>query len=409
MIGCRSVALLVSLALCGLGQAAAQADTLTPIQGSASIGRLQSIGADGAIALRGADGKTTALALGSLRSVQFGRRNPSPVPRQSMLLLRSGVKMPVTVRKSSCRKFTITSPLLEGEASFSLTRVQAIRFAKLPVADEGGFGRYLGAPKEDKDLLYFKSGERIVQQSVTIEGFEDGNLVYQARGKTRSRQLSSLYGLIMAKNSGFRADPLPRPRVVVVTQDGTRLAGRLDGLDDKICKLFTEEKVALQLNRSRITGLLVESDRLIFLADLQPTKVEQTAAFRSKKAWMTNRSPLGEGIHIGGSKARTADNGLVLIPRTQLTYDIGGTFDFFEATLCIDARSTGPAHAVFRVKNGKQVLYESKPVTRQSEPLTIRVPVTKVTQLTIEADFGKNFDFGDHCVFAEARVIKQGS
>ena len=64
---------------------------------------------------------------------------------------------------------------------------------------------------------------------------------------------------------------------------------------------------------------------------------------------------------------------------------------------------------MFRVKNGDKVLYESKAVTRQSEPLTIKVPITKVLQLTLEADFGKNFDFGDHCVFAEARVIKQGS
>ena len=33
----------------------------------------------------------------------------------------------------------------------------------------------------------------------------------------------------------------------------------------------------------------------------------------------------------------------------------------------------------------------------------------KVERLTIEVDFGKNYDFGDHCVFAEARLIKQGS
>jgi hypothetical protein len=60
------------------------------------------------------------------------------------------------------------------------------------------------------------------------------------------------------------------------------------------------------------------------------------------------------------------------------------------------------------VRDGEKVLFESKPITRQSEPLSIKIAVDKVDRLTIEADFGKNFDFGDHCVFAEARVIKQG-
>ena len=400
-----------SLSLACLGKVGAQGDTDTVhrIEGVSMTGRVQSIDAKGAMAFVESDGKAATLSLNSVRSVQLRKINFAPIPRQGMVLFRSGVELPATIRKCSGRRLGISSPLIEGEATFSLARVQAIRFAKLPAAQEGGFKKYLKEPKEEMDLLYFKSGERVVQQSVTVEGFEDGSLVYEARGKSRSRKIERIYGLIMAKNSGFRADPLPRPRVVIQMQGGSTLRGRLDGLDKTSCKLFTEEQVNLSLNRSRMTGLLVESDRLVFLADLKPAKVEQTSALRSKKPWMINKSPMGMGIHIGGANPRKADNGLVLIPRTGLTYEIGGRFDFFEATICIDARSTGPAHAVFRIKNGSKVLYESEPMTRQSEPLVIKVPIAKVIHLTIEADFGKNFDFGDHCVFAEARVIRQGS
>ena len=400
-----------SLSLACLGNASAQGDTDTihRIEGASMAGRVQSIDAKGAIAFVGSDGKPAALNLNSVRSVQFGKINFAPIPRQGMVLFRSGVELPATIRKCNGRSLGISSPLIEGEATFSLARVQAIRFAKLPADQEGGFQKYLREPKEEMDLLYFKSGDRVVQQSITVEGFEEGSLVYEARGKSRSRKIDRIYGLIMAKNSGFRADPLPRPRVVIQMQGGSTLRGRLDGLDESSCKIFTEEHVNLNVNRSRVTGLVVESDRLVFLADLKPAKVMQTSALRSKKPWMINRSPMGSGIHIGGVNPRKADNGLVLIPRTGLTYEIGGRFDFFEATICIDARSTGPAHAVFRIKDGNKVLYESEPITRQSEPLAIKVTVTKVMQLTIEADFGKNFDFGDHCVFAEARVIRQGS
>ena len=155
--------------------------------------------------------------------------------------------------------------------------------------------------------------------------------------------------------------------------------------------------------------ITVQSHRLVYLTELDPSTVRQASAFRQKKPWLKNRSPLGDGIQLGGSNPRTTKNGLVLRPKTSLTYDIDRKFDFFVATIGIDSRSTGPAHAIFRVRDGDKILFESKPITRQSEPLPIKIAVDKVDRLTIEADFGKNFDFGDHCVFAEARVIKRGS
>jgi hypothetical protein len=116
----------------------------------------------------GSDGKPAALNLNSVRSVQFGKINFAPIPRQGMVLLRSGVELPATIRKCNGRSLSISSPLIEGEATFSLARVQAIRFAKLPADQEGGFQKYLREPKEEMDLLYFKSGERVVQQSITV-------------------------------------------------------------------------------------------------------------------------------------------------------------------------------------------------------------------------------------------------
>ena len=50
--------------------------------------------------------------------------------------------------------------------SFSLSHVQAIRFAKLEAENDGGFRKYLAAPKEDKDLIYFRTADKIVHNEV---------------------------------------------------------------------------------------------------------------------------------------------------------------------------------------------------------------------------------------------------
>lgn len=393
-----------------LGQAQGQSslDSLRPIQGAAIRGKVASIDATGKLAVTvGEDAKSMELAM--LRTIDFAARPGAPVPRLGFVQLRSGLRLPATVRETGVRNITVDSPLTEGKVKFSLSGVHAIRFARLPEENDGGFAKYVATPKDDKDLIYIRTASKIVQRSVTIEGFIDGEIHYETRAGTKAQPLKKIYGIVMAKASGFAPDAVPRTRVVLGLEGGTTITGKLLGLGAEFCDVRLAEKVDLKVKRARLRRITVQSHRLVFLTELNPTNVKQTAAFRSKKPWLKNRSPLGDGIQLGGANPRTTSNGLVLRPKTSLTYELGGKFDFFQATIGIDNRSTGPAHAIFRVKAGDKVLFESKAITRQSEPQQIKIGVGKVERLTIEADFGKNFDFGDHCVFAEARVIKQGS
>ncbi len=382
-------------------------DTLQPIQGDAVRGKVASIDAAGKVTVAIGDESVTR-DLASLRTIDLAVWVGPPVSSQGFVLLRSGLRIPATVRETAGRSLTVDSPLTDGRTKLALSHVRAIRFARLASENDGGFAKYVLAPKAEKDLIYFKTATKIVQRSVRVVGFVDGSLQYEARGDIRSRKLSDLYGIVMAKASGFAPDPLPRTRVVLGMQGGTSVTGKLLKLGGEFGELQLAEKVKLKVHRSRIRRITVQSHRLVYLAELTPSIVRQTTAFRQKKPWLKNRSPLGDGIQLGGKNPRTTNNGLVLRPKTSLTYDIDSKFDFFIATIGIDSRSTGPAHAIFRVRDGEKVLFESKPITRQSEPLSIKIAVDKVDRLTIEADFGKNFDFGDHCVFAEARVIKQG-
>lgn len=408
MILDRSLRLLPLLLVLNAIQSQEQSlDTITPIQGKDEQGKVHTIDKDGNVAVT-VGGKKSTRSLSDLRRVDLPAKGVAPVPRQGLLLLRSGMNIPAAMREANARSLQFTSPLFEGRTTIGLSQIQAVRFARLAVEDDGGFAKYFKNPKEEKDLIYFKTSEKIVQRSVRVIGFEDGKVQYDTRGAVKERRITSLYGIVMAQGSGFAPDPLPRPRVRLGMQGGSTLVGKLLSLDADTATLQLAEKATLKVFRNRLRRIVVESDRLVFLTELEP-KVHQVAAFRAKKPWMKNRSPMGEGIQLGGENPRTLANGLVLPPKTSLTYDIKGSFDFFVATIAIDARSTGPAHAVFRVLDGDKVLFESKPVTKDTEPQKIRVPVSKVKQLTIQADFGKNFDFGDHCVFAEARVIKQGS
>ena len=48
-----------------------------------------------------------------------------------------------------------------------------------------------------------------------------------------------------------------------------------------------------------------------------------------------------------------------------------------------------------------------EPMTLGLAPVALKLPLHACKQLVLEADFGKNYDLGDLCVFANARVVQQ--
>jgi hypothetical protein len=381
-------------------------DEFHTIQGETIQGKLLGGDDKGNLRVRreGADAPGL-LQLSALRTIRLGGRGRANGAALGLVTLRTGLTLPASIESCDGGNVRLRSPLLTKPVSIPLRYVQAVRFTG-PAKEDGGFAGYAVKPKEDNDLVYIRTDAKILQRTVTIDRFADGEVHYDVRGRERQLPVTRLYGVVMSMGAGVRPDPQPRPRVDVILRAGQVVPGKLVAMDGEQCVVRLDEKVDLHLARDTVSVIQVLSDRLVYLTDLTPTKVEQTPAFSRRWKWQKNRSPLGPGIRLGGKRY---PNGLVMIPRTRLTYPTRGHYDYLQATIGIEDRSTGPAHAIFRVLDGEKVLYESKPLTRQSDPVDLKVDIRKVDRLTIEADFGKNYDFGDHCVFAEARLIKQGS
>jgi hypothetical protein len=54
-----------------------------------------------------------------------------------------------------------------------------------------------------------------------------------------------------------------------------------------------------------------------------------------------------------------------------------------------------------------KVAWESAAKKRGDAAEVVRVPLQKAQRFAIEVDFGADYDLGDHCVFADARVLQQ--
>jgi len=275
---------------------------------------------------------------------------------------------------------------------------------------QGGSGREqpatfesdLLSPADNTDMLWVEKDGKLHRFQVTVSGVENDKIEFDLRDKAHDYALDGVVAIVFGSNTGFAVDRQQPPRIAVDFDSGCHLEGRLLGLG-KDLSLRLDEGSEVSVPSSRIIRMTVASDRLRWLSDLTP-QVEQTPAFDRQWPWTVDRSIAGPGFVLGG---QVWTRGIGMVPRTRLTYDLGGKYDVFQATIGIDDRGGPQAHAVFRVYVDGGVVFESEPHTRGRPPQPLRVALNKCQQLAIEVDFGKNYDLGDYCAFANACVIRQ--
>jgi hypothetical protein len=161
----------------------------------------------------------------------------------------------------------------------------------------------------------------------------------------------------------------------------------------------------LSVPLARVAALDMYQGKAVYLSDLKPVKYEYFPFLDCRWPLVPDGSVTGSELRLGGS---AYDKGLGLHSHSRLSYDLGGAYRRFEATVGLDDQ-TGRKGSV-RIK----VLGDGKPLdigpdrelTATSGPLAVSVSVVGVKELTLEVEFGQGADVEDHVNWANARLVK---
>ncbi len=401
----RLLSIVTALLVSGLGVSQTPLFAVTTIDGRELSGAVTADAVGVQVAGKNGDRVTVALAdLIAMRRVDVAAPEVAPAPQ--LVWLRSGAVLPAT--KLGAVVLAAEQPprwSVDTVSGAHLELLQSsIAAVRCRTVEPDTFDVDREKPDQNVDYLYVVKDGKPQRFRVAIHGIRGGAVQFTLGSNDFEFPLAgddSVAAMVFGKNTGFAPDRLPKPRVAVTLTGGEHCEGRLQGIDGAL-SLQLDEGVPLVVPIDRLRSVEIASDKLTWLSTLQPT-VEQTPAFDRNWPWTVDASPAGAGIRLGG-KAYT--RGLVLVPRTRLTYALGGRFDAFEATIGIDERGGPQAHAIFRVFGDSKLLFESPPMLLGSAPQALQIELGRCQELTIEADFGKNFDLGDLCAFANARVVQ---
>jgi hypothetical protein len=156
-----------------------------------------------------------------------------------------------------------------------------------------------------------------------------------------------------------------------------------------------------------VIALYVQQGKAVYLSDQKPKQYEHKPYLPGAMHWpyAANRSVAGRDLRAGGS---THDCGVGMHSACQLTYDLGGGYQRFEALVGLDERTGAKGSVRVRVLvDGKpQDLGEGRELTARDGVLPVRVNVAGAKELTLVVEFGRGGDVQDHVNWLDARLVK---
>lgn len=288
------------------------------------------------------------------------------------------------------------------EVEVPLLSARGIWLARIAPAEARELFRDLLARPGNQDtaIVLAKDGTAAAIAGVA-EGLDQGKLQFAYEGETRSINRARVLGLVFAA----RAEPPARRGLhqVVELLSGDRLTGEWVGLTENTLELQTAWGKKVPLARTDLALVSFRNGKLVYLSDVLPVRVEETPYFDRVWSYRRDVNLAGEPIKMKGAAVA---KGLAVHSRSLLTYDLGGEFDSFQATLGFDDSSGGRGRAACRVLGDGRELFAAKDVRAEDDLQTLDVKVAGVKELTLEVDFGADEDIGDRVIWGEARVLR---
>ena len=292
-------------------------------------------------------------------------------------------------------------PSFGEEVRIPLLKVRGLRFLA-PSAGAAGeqFAARLQSPGEQDTALALSPEQAVTPLAGAVESLSEGRLQFAYEGRSRSINVARLVGLVLATHPGEAASS--ELEQVVELDSGERLVGAWTGYSADTIQL-TASWGAVALPAAAVTRVTCRNGRVVFVSDLVPTTVEESAWFGRALPWRKDQGLLGGPLAVRG---QTFSKGLALHSRCALTYALDGRFESLQAMLGFEESATGLGRAACRVLGDGRELFAEADFRGDAEPRALTIDVTGVETLTIEVDFGEGEDVGDRVVWGNARLFK---
>ncbi len=377
---------------------AAGQDVLNTLVGDQVSGAIESIADDGTLRL--ADGQT--LALGDLASLERSEAVAESAGGPYEVHLAGGSRLRATA--AGIRNEQVTVEGRFGSLVLPLETLRAIVFQ--PNVATPAVAEAIANPSREFDTLIAQTDAGVQSVLGLIEMVADGKVSGEFDGQARSVSLDRVLAVVAAD---LDLPPANGSLAHLDCTDGSILRGRLRSLQDGQATLELASGRTLQVPWSLVHRAVFASDRLVWLAELEPLEAIEQPLVTPPLSWKRNQSVGGNRLTLTqpGLDARTVefDRGLGVHAASRLTFAVPDGFNRFAATIGIDAETQGRGDCLMLLKADGVQVWDAR--VRGGEPAqTVQIDIAGVRELSLIVEPGEMLDLGDHADWAQARFLQ---
>ena len=378
--------------------------------GSRAMAMVDGVTREGKLRLLGASGEAREAAAEEIVTIRFWGRQPRSILAGTQeAILVGGDRLRGRIVKLESDVLTLDShavglvelPLAEVHGLLALpVQGAAGRRAEELLAESAAtpFEAHLDRLLDRRSAPYDGVLEALSPEAVEID---DEQLM-----RATSLKLHYLAGLRLAQAAKRPRAPLP-PEVFlrIETRDGGALDGTIEKIEFGLWRIrpLWDARRTLPVRVDEIVYVEVLNGRTLYLSQLEPREVKERTTLAPAQPHRRNRNCRGEALALGGNHFAW---GVGVHADSELTYDIGGRFKSFAATVGIDDKVGGLGSVVFALLGDGRELAKTPVVRGGDAPRQLSVQVAGVKALTLRVTSAGDLDLGDCANWADARLIR---
>lgn len=384
----------------------AQQVTLSLRTGEQVVGEVTGLSGEGASAnlvVRTADAERT-WPLAQL--IALHGRGPIEERAAAIAMLVGGDRVTGQLRGGDAagESLTIASRSL-GSVTVAVDRLRVVLFPAR--AGEAGADD-LVLPEGEEEALFRRAERGFDKIAGTIHRFNDDGVLFEWSAVPEPRQYAydTLAGIAVRGGQSPPAQPAS-----LLTRSGDVLGGRLRGVTDGALEFVIDGDRTLRVPIAEVACLTFLGDDRVFLADLQPERVEEHAHDLGDAAplhsWQRNRSAVGGFLQVDGLGYGA---GIGVAGRSTLVFRVPQQCRRFLVRVGIDAAASRlevRGQVVAQIRIGDKIVWGPTAVRGGDAAHDVALTVAPGDLLSLESDLGGGWFLGDWLDWANAVFLRE--
>ena len=256
------------------------------------------------------------------------------------------------------------------------------------------------------DVVFVEKNGAVKSVAGVAAGIDGDYLKFKFEGEERRIKLDRVVGILLAQR-----DDAPETSLFEVFNlvDGDAISGRIESIEKGVVRLKPliaggERNSHIDIPLDQLATIDVKNGRLTWVSDLRPASVLQVPYFDRLMPYRVNQSLTCGALLLADGPV---SKGIAVHSKCALTYDIGGTYEKFRTKVGFQQPEGKAGRAAVRIVGDGKVLWNAADLRGDaSKPVAVDLNVANVKMLTLEADYGVNFDVAGRIVWGEARLVK---